>query len=141
VPPRKDVFYYNDNKWKVDFNTGQALFYHCAQVSGLCAYRELLLEHYRKRVARIEKDGYDHKIGYEPGVHQFPRGIDNFGFELWNSEFPNIDIRHNKTMTANRWSRDQFRDKNSCLGWQMADEIPFWGVTKGRMQEILIGIK
>lgn len=138
VPPRKDKFYYNDNKWKVDFNTGQALFYHCAQVSGLCAYRDLLLEHYHKRVQRIEREGkYDHNIGYEPGAHQYPRGIDNYGFELWNSEFPNLDIRHNKTMTANRWSQDQFRDKNTCLGWTMADEVPFWGKTKGRLQEIL----
>jgi glycosyltransferase involved in cell wall biosynthesis len=138
TPPRKDVFYYNDNKWKVDYNTGQALFYHCAQVSGLCAYRDLLLEHYRKRIARIEKEGvYDHKIGYEPGAHQFPRGIDEYTYEMWNSEFPNIDIRHNRTMTANRWSQDQFRDKNTCLGWQMSDEVPFWGKTKDNFQNIL----
>ena len=141
TPPSKDVFYYNDNKWRVDFETGQALFYHCAQVSGLCCYRELALEHYRTRVARIEKEGkYDNKIGYEPGLHKFPRGIDNVGYEMWFSEFPNIDIRHKNCYTSNRWTQAEFRDKNTCLGWTMADEVPFWGVTKGRFKEILRGI-
>jgi len=138
IPERTDMFYYNDNKWKVDFISGQALFYHCAQVSGLCACRSLLLDHYRKRIARMEAEGgYDHKIGYEPGAHQYPRGIDDRTYELWNSEFPNIDIRHSKTLTANRWSQDKFRDKNTCLGWTMADEVPGWGRTKDRFQEIL----
>jgi glycosyltransferase involved in cell wall biosynthesis len=134
TPTRKDIFYYNDNKWKVDANSGQALFYHCAQVSGLCAYRELLLDHYRKRVEIVEKNGYDHNMGYEPGTHTKQ-------FELWNSEVPNIDIRHGHNLTKNRWSQDQFRNKNSCLGWTMADEVPGWGITKGRMNEILTGIK
>ena len=58
-------------------------------------------------------------------------------FELWNSEFPNLDIRHDKNLTANRWSQDKFRDKNSCLGWTMADEVPGWGKTKGRMEEFI----
>jgi hypothetical protein len=132
-PARKDIFYYNDNKWRVDYKTGQALFYHCAQVSGLCAYRDLLLEHYRSQVTKVEKDGWQHR-GYEPGTH-------SGRFELWNSELPNLDIRHNKTLTTNRWSQDKFRDKNSCLGWQMADEVPFWGKTKGRINELLAGIK
>ena len=130
TPERKDMFYYNDNKWKVDFTSGQALFYHCAQVSGLCAYRGLLLEHYRQRVALVEKEGYNHSMGYEPGTHTKQ-------FEMWNSEFPNVDIRHGSNLTKNRWSQDQFRDKNSCLGWKMADEVPGWGKTKGRFKEML----
>jgi glycosyltransferase involved in cell wall biosynthesis len=141
TPPRKDIFYYNDNKWRVDFETGQALFYHCAQVSGLCVYRELALEHYRKRVARIEAEGrYDNKIGYEPGLHKFPRGIDNACYEMWNSEFPNIDIRHRNCYTSSRWTQEEFRDKSTCQGWKMADEVPWWGVTKNRFKEILKGI-
>lgn len=131
TPERVDLFYYNDNKWKVDFETGQALFYHCAQTSGLCAWRHLLLRHYRWRVEKVEKEGYNHRMGYEPGTHSKQ-------FELWNSEFPNIDIRHKNTLTANRWSQDQFRDKNSCLGWTMADEVPGWGRTKGRFREEML---
>jgi hypothetical protein len=130
TPSRKDMFYYNDNKWKVDASSGQALFYHCAQVSGLCGYRELLLTHYRDMVARVEKEGYNHGWGYEPGTHTKQ-------FELWNSSTPNIDIRHNSNLTRNRWNQEQFRNKNSCLGWTMADEVSGWGVTKGRMKEFL----
>jgi hypothetical protein len=133
TPTRKDIFYYNDNKWKVDAVSGQALFYHCAQVSGLCAYRDLLIKHYRGRVDIVEREGYNHRMGYEPGTHTGQ-------FELWNSEQPNIDIRHNNCMTKNRWSQSQFRDKSTCLGWKMADEVPYWGKTKGRMNELLVGI-
>ena len=48
TPERRDVYYYNDNKWRVDFKSGQAVFYHCAQVSGLCGYRQFLIEHFRR---------------------------------------------------------------------------------------------
>jgi glycosyltransferase involved in cell wall biosynthesis len=133
IPTRDDIFYYNDNKWKVDFESGQALFYHCAQTSGLCAYRNLLIDHYRKRVEKVEKEGYNRSMGYEPGTHTKQ-------FELWNSKVANIDIRHKNCLTRNRWSQDQFRNKDTCLGWQMADEVPGWGKTKGRFQELLQGI-
>ena len=138
TPTKKDVYYYNDNKWRVDFETGQALFYHCAQVSGLCCYRELALEHYRTRVARIEKEGkYDNRIGYEPGLHKFPRGIDSYGYEIWDTEFPNIDIRHRNCYTANRWTQEEFRDKNTCLGWTMSDTVPYWGKVKPDFKKLL----
>src|SRR5688572_15068308 len=151
IPPRKDVFYYNENTYKVDSETGQALFYYTSQTSGLCAYRSLLVEHYRKRVAKVEQnardliargepvknDGYSRHMGFEPGRHQEPRGVDNYKAESWMSAFPNIDIRHNLNLTPSRWSQDQFRDPNACLGWKLADEVPGWGVTKGRFKEML----
>jgi hypothetical protein len=134
IPTKKDIFYYNDNKWKVDALSGQALFYHCPQVSGLCAYRELLLTHYRQMVDKVTKEGYNRGWGYEPGTHTGQ-------YEMWNSKVPNIDIRHSGNLTRNRWSQDQFRDKSTCLGWTMADEVPGWGVTKGRMKEFLMVMK
>jgi hypothetical protein len=137
VPPKKDVVYFNENTWRVDSKTGQALFYYCKQVSGVCAYRDVLLEHYRKRVERVEREGYDRSMGYEPGAHPFPRGVDNLISETWWSDQPNVDIRHGCNLTKSRWSQDQFRNKDTCKGWKMADEIPHWGVTKGRFQEFL----
>ncbi len=151
TPLRKDVFYYNENTYKVDLETGQALFYYTKQTSGLCAYRELLVEHYRKRVAKVEQnardltargesvknDGYSRHMGFEPGCHQYPRGVDNYKAESWMSEFPNIDIRHNLNLTPSRWKQDEFRNPNACLGWKLADEVPGWGVTKGRFKEVL----
>jgi hypothetical protein len=55
------------------------------------------------------------------------------------SEYPNIDIRHNKNLTPSRWSQDEFRDKKTCQGWKIADDVPGWGITKDRFNEILEG--
>jgi hypothetical protein len=139
VPPRDDVFYYNENCWKVDAvgNDGKALFYYCKQTSQLVAYKKLLLEHYRKRVERVEKEGFTRRMGFEPGTHSPPRGICNNKAESFWSREPNIDIRHTKNLTANRWRQDQFRSQRSCRGWKMAEEIPGWGRTKGRIREMI----
>ena len=136
VPKSKEVFYYNENRWRVDFETVKALFYLCGSTSGLCAYRDLLIKHYRKRVEQVEKHGYDHKLGYEPGITS--HNIDDSTYELWKSEYPNIDIRHKDCLTESRWTRDKFRDKTTCLGWKEADDVPGWGITKNRMK-VFIG--
>jgi len=135
TPPEKDKYYYNVNTWKLNAKDGQALHYYTQQVSGLCAYRELLLEHYRKRIDRVEKEGFTRKIGFEPGNHPYPRGIDKVGFEDWRSEYPNVDIRHGKNLSGVRFDKKQFRREPT--EWQLADEIPFWGKTKGRFDDFL----
>jgi len=138
VPPRKDAFYYNLNVWKVRAGDGHALRVDdCKQTSGLCAWRELLLEHYRKRVERVERDGFDRNMGFEPGTHNPPRGIDNYGAESYVSRYPNIDIRHDRNLTPNRWNRDQFRNQRYTIGWTEADEVPGWGNTKKLMDTIV----
>jgi hypothetical protein len=48
-----------------------------------------------------------------------------------------VDIRHDKTQTKNRWSQEEFRDKQTCLGWTMSDTVPGWGMTKGRFDDFL----
>lgn len=137
TPPRSDRYYYNRNVWKVDAATGRALHYDCDQTSGLVAYRALLLEHYRKRVELVEREGYRHSMGFEPGTHATPRGVDDYGAEWWMSPMPNVDIRHGFNLTRSRWSQDQFRNKKYCQGWTEADEVPGWGSTKGRFAEFL----
>lgn len=138
VPPKKDVFYYNENCWKVDSETGRALFYYAKQTSGLCAYRELLIEHYRERVKRVAVDGFSRKMGFEPGTHGREERIDDYKAEAWVSEVPNIDIRHQNNLTPSRWRKDQFRNqKKYTRGWTEADEVPGWGQTKGRFTEFL----
>lgn len=137
TPARQDVYYYNQNVWKVDYETGEALFYYVNQTSGLCAYRELLLEHYQKRVELVEANGYTRRMGFEPGTHGRKERVDNYGHEAWFSAHPNIDIRHDKNLTPSRWSQDQFRNKRYRRGWTEADEIPGWGKTI----ELLEGIK
>lgn len=138
TPPARDVFFYNENTWKVDAASGRALFYFTKQTSGLCCWRQLALEHYRQRVARVEQEGkWDRRIGFEPGCHQYPRGIDDKTAASWMSEQPNIDIRHKGNLTPSRWSRDKFRNQKYCQGWTEANEVPGWGVTFGRFDEFL----
>jgi hypothetical protein len=93
TPPRRDVFYYNQNTWRVDARSGQALFYVCSQVSGLCAYRDILVDHYRKRVAHVEQHGFDRNLGYEPGTNSRARALDGRGAEAWLSAGPLVDIK------------------------------------------------
>ena len=137
VPPTAAAYYYNESVYKVDATTGQGVFYYTKQTSGLCADRQLLLEHYRKRVQLVERHGYDHAMGYEPGCHQPPRGVDAYPAIRWMSRVPNVDIRHGCNLTKTRWDPAEFRDKTTCLGWTLVDEVPGWGVTKGRFQEFL----
>jgi hypothetical protein len=139
TPRKRDVYYYNQNCWKVDATSGQALFYYCNQTSQLCAYRDLLVEHYRARVKRVEAEGFTRAMGFEPGTHSRPRGIDDYQHAVWMSPYPNLDIRHDTNLTQNRWSQDQFRNKKFCQGWTMADDVPGWGRTKGRMAELFTG--
>jgi len=141
VPPRDDCFYYNQNVWKVDVDSGRALFYYANQLSGLCAYRPLLLEHFRARVAKIEKDGFTRSMGFEPGTRKIRHGgIDDRQFATWMSDVPNIDIRHRDTLTPSRWKKELFRNQRYTAGWTEADAVPGWGHTKGRFREMLAGL-
>ena len=119
---------------------GQAVFFHTKQTSGCCVYRHLLVEHYRKRVGRIEKEGYSRKIGYEPGCHHLPDGIDNHIAKEWMSPIPNVDVRHGNNLTSSRFKETEYRSRRSIIGWTLADEIPGWGVTKNRFNDFLKGV-
>jgi hypothetical protein len=133
TPPRKDVFYYDGNFWVVDAKTGHALTHVWRSTSGLCAYRELLLEHYHKRVQRVEREGYNVRIGHEPGTHNRPERIDDYGHEMWRAEYPSIDIRHGQNLTPAKWTKESFRNQRYTEGWQEAEEVPGWGTYKEAM--------
>lgn len=138
VPPKKDVFYYNVNVYKWRYPEAHFLKVDdCKQTSGLCAWRELLLEHYRERVEWVEKNGYTRNMGFEPGTRSPPEGIASYKAESWMSKYPNIDIRHEHNLTANRWRKDQFRNQKYTIGWTEADEVLGWGNTKELMDAII----
>ena len=99
TPPKKNVFYYNVNTWVVNAKTKERMFHNQKQTAGLCAYRKLLVNHYRKRVAILEKDKHTY-MEFEPGT---AKSIDNYKAESWMSENPNIDIRHGNNLTAGRF--------------------------------------
>lgn len=119
TPQKKDKFYYNHNWWKV-WPDGQVARWEANQVSGLCCYRELALEYYRKRVAEMEKNGFNRS--YEPG------GRDKDQYEIWNSPFPNIDIRHDSNMTKSHRKPEDAKDKLTVENWQEStvDNIVGW---------------
>lgn len=143
IPPKVDTYYYNTNVWKVRWSDGHAVKVNdLKQLSGLVAYRDHMIRHYRKKIEIIEQrqkdilaageelhnEGVSKYMGYEPGMHSEPRGVDDFPVESFNSEFPLIDIRHDNNLTKNRWSKEEFKNQEQTIGWTetSADRIPGW---------------
>jgi hypothetical protein len=137
APPTQDRYYYNLNVWKVDADTGRAVTYLTKQTSGLCADRHLLIQHYRERIRRCEAEGFSRRMGFEPGSHGRKERIDDVSSDVWRSQYPNIDIRHDKNLTASRWSQADFRDQKHCQGWRESDEIPGWGKVSDVLARVL----
>lgn len=131
IPEKKDVYYYNTNVWKVDALTGHAMRTDdMRQLSGLCAYRETLIKHYKERIRRVEIEGFSRKMGFEPGTHNRKERVDDLKSDRWESTLPNIDIRHDQNLTPSRWRREEFRDQRYTKGWQESNTIPGWGAFK-----------
>ncbi len=130
TPPKKDVYYYDLNWWRIRGTDGHAIHYDTDQVNFICAYRETLLNHYREKVRRIEKDGFDMRMGFEPGCNSRDERIDTLKAERYSALFPSLDIRHGTNLTKSRWSPDQFRNPRSCRGWKETtlDKIPGWNL-------------
>jgi len=135
TPTKKDVYFYNTNNWYVRPKDGKAITHTCQQVSGLCAYRDLLIEHYTAKVKKVEDEGFTLKLGYEPGNHKKPRGACNYKRDSFFTEKPLIDIRNGQNLSGVRFRKDQFRRQPK--NWQESDTIPHWGRTKGRFYKFL----
>jgi hypothetical protein len=132
VPPREDTFYYNVNNWRWDYPTDRLITYdHLRSLSGICAHRELLLNHYRVKMKLIKDNGWQdtsrepewaRKLGHEPGKSRsIPAKI-----EEWRAENPNIDIRHNGTITKRKCRLVDF--KHQPINWQeiKIKDLPQW---------------
>lgn len=144
TPPKKDVWYYNTNVWKLDANTGKTLHYNCKQVSGIVVYREFAVEHYKKRLEMVlnklkelgkktletekEFNRFVREMGFEPGTHNREARVDDSTSEEWQSEIPIVDIRHSGNLSPTRWKKEQFRNQKYTEGWTegTADTIPGW---------------
>ena len=118
MPEDKNIFYFNNNVWKVDLLTGKAVKVDkCEQLSGMCVWRETALKWVREKYEQIQTNGFDRH--FEP--QQIVRGG-------WESQQPNIDIRHSGTLTPSRWSKEEFRNQDNTKGWTEAENIlPSWG--------------
>jgi hypothetical protein len=118
IPPTKDKFYYNQNWWRFHTSDGFICRWDANQVSGLCAYRETLLKWYEERLKEIKAGKKE--WSFEPGKS----GDQTVA---WKSKYPNVDIRHEGNLTKNKRSLADFRDKSTAQGFQVSDEIPWWG--------------
>lgn len=130
TPPKKDVYYYNLNWWRVRATDGHAIHYETDQVNLICGYRETLLKHYREKMKRIEATGFDMAMGFEPGCNSRKERIDDLKAERFSSEFPCLDLRHGANLTKSRWTQSEFRNQRSCQGWKETtlDKIPGWTI-------------
>lgn len=108
IPQRNDVYYFNVNLWKMRWSDGFCVRTdNSQQLSGMCGSRELLLNFFKKRVAEIEREGWNRH--YEPKV-----GIR----ENYQSKIPNICIRHDANLTGSKWSVNDFKNKRYARGWK-----------------------
>jgi hypothetical protein len=147
-PPKDNVYFYNTNVWTVRSDTGQALYVDYARrTSGLVAHREILLEHYQKKI-KLAKDfwesgqtrGFPRLIGYEPGRK---KGRDDYEYAEYKSEQPNLDIKYGRLISAKRgvaWgnitkprfklSEYQHGGRRVKDSWKLTYDVPYWGRTK-----------
>jgi len=139
IPPRDDTFYYNTNIWRWDYLSDKVSTYdHLVSVSGICVNRELAIDFYKNRLKIIYERGFDkiwtwgnpvwaRKMGYEPG-----KNVSKYGEyakkEERRSKYPNIDIRHTRTMTPAKMNLEDFRRKP--VNWQEStiDKLPGWDI-------------
>jgi len=139
MPIRDDIFYYDENVWRWRFGADFAITYdHLISLSGLCVFRKLALDHYKKRLIRaatmpsetnIREPSWARAWGYEPGTKK-PRngGFSELAYETWRSKEPMIDIRHPGTISKEKVTLDHF--KHPPINWQQipSSEIPGWNL-------------
>lgn len=149
VPTEKDKYYYNTNVWKVRMKDGHAMrVKDMRQLSGMCVYRDTAVKHYEKRVKLLEAklaevgegedfNRYVRQMGFEPGTHGRKERVDDSSSMTWESKYPNLDIRHSRTLTLNRWKKEQFRNQKYTEGWRESNFVQDWG----ELSEVLKPLK
>lgn len=123
TPPKKNVYYYDFNFWRVRASDRFAIHYDTHQVNLICAYRDLLLKHYREKVRRIKESGFTMRMGFEPGCNRRSERVDDYKAESYVAKRPSLDIRHENNLTRSRWSQNEFRNKDSCKGWKEVKDV------------------
>ena len=140
IPPEDNIFYYNNNVLRWYYKTDKAITYdRMLPLSVLCVNRKFVLDHYRMRQDKIEEMGLDkfrsreprlaRRWGYEPGTKKKKRGgLTNDDFDTWSSEYPVIDVRHNKTFSSPKIHLKDF--KHQPKNWREIniDKISGWNL-------------
>ena len=138
IPPDNSAFWYDTNIWKVRAKDGQALYYQTYALSLMVCYRDIAVEHYRERVRLETIHQIPKATHYEPGRFLAPKGMGTIPAKYFRSEHPCIDIKHENNWNGKcRFNKSSFRSLKSIRDWQLADDVPFWGKTKGRFNQFL----
>jgi hypothetical protein len=124
TPPDRTKLYYNLNLWQVRASDGHAVYWDAKRVSQLCGYRDVLIEHYRKRVAKVEANGYSMAMGYEPASHNRAERVDDLQSDTWRSAQPNYDLKHGHNLSPTKWTLADFR--TAPTGWQEVERLDGW---------------
>jgi hypothetical protein len=147
TPPRDDTFYYNENRWFVQYegnhpqyNNMYSKMSHLKALSQLICSRKLLIESIEERLYLIDSGIKQMRRLGEPGafVSDIVKGamiatsgskeylrpfldkhLKKFKSEFFKTKNPNIDIRHFNNFTGPR------RGKSRCYS------IPYWGKFEG----------
>ena len=80
-------------------------------------------------MAEIEASGFDRH--FEPGEKTGPYQSEN-----WQSESPNLDIRHKHNLTRAKWHPSQFRNQRYAQGWREVDAVAPW-YEEGGLQALI----
>jgi len=140
TPPKPDTFYYNENVWKWRYHTENTLQHNGRiSLSGLCCNRKLALDHFRLRKKYIKDKGWDtemtketpwgRRLGYEPGFKPIKSvGYPPEKFEVWNSEFSNVDIRHRFCFSNRKTKLADFVHKPTTWIESTIDKVPGWDI-------------
>lgn len=135
TPPQKETFYYNENVFFVRAEDGHSLHYDVKQLSGLCVYRETAIEHFKERVAMIEKEGFTRNMGFEPMTHGRIKWQHMYRCEAWQSPYPNLDIKHGGNLTGQRWKKEQYRNQSQLKNWTESrlQDLQGWSFPENRL--------
>lgn len=148
TPPTDDLYYYNANVWKWQLRSRKVIRHdRMLSLSNLCVNRELALSHYRlieSKIKELGEDAFNSKEpaiarnwGYEPGTKSTKRGgLTDEQFATWESEYPNIDIRHDKSFSQPKVTLESFRHQpkwwkeikfSEIIGWNLYE---LWQLSK-----------
>ena len=137
VPQDTNIFYYNQNVWLLRMPDGHGLHYDVNQLSGMCVYKEAALTHFRERYKMAEDasktmneedfNRFVRHMGFEPFTHGRIQWENQFKYDTWMSEGPNIDIKHGANATGQRWRKDQYKNQQLLVNWTESEFVPEWG--------------
>lgn len=138
TPHSNSLYFYNINNWRWRWGTDIAITYNeLHSLSGMCCNRQTAIKHYEYRLKVIEEQGLEkdrsreprwaRRFGYEPGTKKKRKGgITDEDFEVWKSEYPNIDIRHKGTFSHPKTFLTEFNHLPTSWRETTIDKIEGW---------------